>query len=61
MQDMSKNRTGPLPVMNSGAPAIDYDAALASMQGTIQHNGAEIVTSAQGNTWDEDRGNSKMS
>lgn len=63
IQDMSKQRDTPLPVMDSGGPQIDYDAAIAGMSGTIVHNGNMIVTTSQGNTWDEDRGytNNKMS
>ena len=56
LQDMSQNRDTPLPTFDSGGAQIDYDAALAGMSGTIMHDGEKIVTTAQGNTWDEDHG-----
>jgi len=59
-QDMSKNRSGPLPEACSGGPQMDYDAAIAGMQGTIVHNGVKIVTTAQGNTWDQAKEPNKM-
>jgi hypothetical protein len=63
LQDMSKNRTTPLPVETSGGAQIDYDAALAGMSGGLVHVNGNIKTTQQGNTWDQDHSyeNDKMS